>query len=134
MANVLTALQNVLPINKGHTVSPQESIAAIQQVSREFEKVYTSINKLNSSVSEGVEQLSVYTVNLKKKFQELKKLLIAVCTLLYYLSITLNFALHSLRINITSFHISSGLTPLHSMFLIVPTARKRIRRCGSKEC
>ena len=71
----LSALQGILPINKGHEVNPQESKAAIELVSSEFEKVYTSINKFNSSVSEGAEQVSVHSTAMKKKFQELKKVL-----------------------------------------------------------
>lgn len=70
-------ITSMLPFNVGKpAVSQQELLAAIKQVSSDFEKVYTSINKLNSSVSEGAEQTSVYTVSLKKKFQELKKVLL----------------------------------------------------------
>ena len=81
---VLSALTDILPINRGHVVGPQQSSAAIQQVSTEFEKVYTSINKFNSAVSEGAEQISQHTSSLKKGFQELKKALIQVYTLYFF--------------------------------------------------
>jgi len=45
-------------------------------VKAEFEKVYTSINKLTASVNEGVEQVEIHTTNMKKKLQELRKTLI----------------------------------------------------------
>jgi hypothetical protein len=83
--DVLERVTSLFPIAKGHVVSPQESAASILQVSSEFEKVYTSINKFNSSVSEGAEQISVHTISLKKKLQELKKALIQVNTHELYL-------------------------------------------------
>eukprot|EP00026_Physarum_polycephalum_P006399 Phypoly_transcript_06441.p1 GENE.Phypoly_transcript_06441~~Phypoly_transcript_06441.p1 ORF type:complete len:552 (+),score=139.77 Phypoly_transcript_06441:122-1777(+) len=73
---VFERVTSLFPIAKGLVVSPQESAASIQRVAQEFEKVYTSINKFNSSVSEGAEQISVHTISLKKKLQELKKALI----------------------------------------------------------
>jgi hypothetical protein len=76
----MDVITSLFPIGRGRTVSPQESNAAILLVSSEFEKVYTSINKFNSSVNEDVEQISVHTASLKKKFQELKKVMIQVCT------------------------------------------------------
>lgn len=72
---ITTGITTVLNVGKPQ-VSPEALNAAIKQVSTDFEKVYTSINKLNSSISEGAEQTSGYTISLKKKFQELKKVLI----------------------------------------------------------
>lgn len=69
----------LLNLNKGDN---QAQLAeAIKHVSTEFEKVYTGINKFNSSVNEGTEQMTSHVLNMKKKFQELKKTLIqGVCT------------------------------------------------------
>lgn len=78
MAAVLNTVTSLLPFHRGHVVSTQDSMAAIQQVSAEFEKVYTNINKLNTSVGESAEQISIYSVSVKKKFMELKKVLIQV--------------------------------------------------------
>lgn len=85
----MDVITSLFPIGRGRTVSPQESNAAILLVSSEFEKVYTSINKFNSSVNEDVEQISVHTASLKKKFQELKKVMIQVCTWFRYFGVLL---------------------------------------------
>ena len=65
----------VLHIKKGDDERVAQ-LDAIQRVAAEFEKVYTSVNKLNTAVAEGTEQIASLIDNLKRKLQELKKLVI----------------------------------------------------------
>jgi hypothetical protein len=76
--NVSATMQKMLGIVhlKKDTPSQPVQLESIRRVAAEFEKVYTSINKLNSSVNEGTEQMASYMLNIKKKLQDLKKAII----------------------------------------------------------